>query len=158
MVSFLPGLKSDESDLWVALTVFSQLLTPAMDQRLRSVDLTLFEFGALMSLMDSPTLSLRIGEMAERTYAPLPRMSKVVRRLEQRGLIDRVRSADDARAFSIEITHEGRSVVLRAARIQSDAAKELVLTWLSAEEVTTLAPVLTRLVQHLDPDGPLGPA
>ncbi|MDJ0396254.1 MarR family transcriptional regulator [Rhodococcus sp. G-MC3] len=127
-----------------------------MDQRLRAVDLTLFEYGALMSLLDSPKHTLRISEMAERTYAPLPRMSKVVVRLESRGLVRRVRSIADSRAFDIELTTAGRSRLRDSAPIQSAAARELALRCLSADEVTTLGTLLSRLVRSLDPNGPLG--
>lgn len=152
----LPGLNDAETELWIALTVLSQLFTPTMDQRLRPVDLTLFEYGALMSLLDAPKHTLRISEMAERTYAPLPRMSKVVVRLEARGLVRRVRSSEDSRAFDIELTTAGRSRLRDSASIQSAAARDLALRCLSADEVTTLGTLLARLVRSLDPSGPLG--
>ena len=151
----LPGLSDTEAELWIALTVMSQLFTPSMDQRLRAVDLTLFEYGALMSLLDSPKHTLRISEMAERTYASLPRMSKVLVRLEARGLVRRIRSTEDSRAFDIELTTEGRSRLRDSAPIQSAAARDLALSCLSADEVTTLGALLARLVRGLDPSSPL---
>ena len=149
------GLDESQSNLWVALTVFSQLFTPAMDARLREVGLTLFEYGALMSLSDAPDRALRISEMAERTYAPVPRMSKVVARLEERGLVGRGASKTDGRASLITLTASGRRVLLRAAQIQADAAHDLVLDRISAGDATTLAAILSPLVASLDTAGPL---
>lgn len=155
MAPKMHGLDEAESDLWVALTVFSQLLTPAMDARLREVGLTLFEYGALMSLSDAPERALRISEMAERTYAPVPRMSKVVGRLEERGLVARGASTSDGRASVITLTAGGRRLLLAAAKIQATAAHELVLDRIPAGAATDLALILRPLVATLDPSGPL---
>lgn len=154
MARKMHGLDEAESDLWVALTVFSQLFTPAMDARLREVELTLFEYGALMSLSDAPGRALRISEMAERTYSPVPRMSKVVGRLEQRGLVSRRPSSSDGRASEMELTAAGRRVLLAATKIQASAAHRLVLNRLTQGDARTLASILVPLVQSLDPAGP----
>jgi DNA-binding MarR family transcriptional regulator len=157
MAPRMHGLSDEESDLWVALTVFSQVFTPAMDSRLRTVGLTLFEYGALMSVSDAPRRTLRISEMAERTYAPIPRMSKVVARLESRGLVARGASEADGRASVITLTAAGRRTLLEASRIQEAAARELVLDRIMDRDVDTLAAILGPLVHSLDPGGPVSP-
>ncbi|GAA4655706.1 MarR family winged helix-turn-helix transcriptional regulator [Arthrobacter cryoconiti] len=155
MAKKMHGLNEFETDLWVALTVLSQVFTPAMDQRLREVGLTLFEYGALMTLSDAPDRVLRISEMAERTYAPVPRMSKVVGRLEERGLVRRAASPSDRRVSDIELTPAGRRVLLAAAKIQAHAAREMVMDRISPTDAAALASILGPLVHSLDPAGPL---
>lgn len=152
------SLDPAESKVWIALTVFSHLLAPAMDQRLRSIDLTLFEFGCLMSLADAPTQRLRITAMAERTYAPVPRTSKVVGRLEGKGLVSRVRSSADARAWDITLTTEGKRRIHAALPIHAAAARDMVLQYLSRKEIETVGVLLARVVSGLDPSSPLGRA
>lgn len=149
-------LTENEAELWASLVVFSQLLTPSMDSRLREVGLTLFEYGALMSLSDAPGNTLKISEMAERTYAPVPRMSKVVGRLQDRGLVARAPSASDGRAKLIALTEEGREVLDAASTVQATAAHDLVLDRISGEDARTLAGILGPLVHSLDPAGPVG--
>lgn len=78
------------------------------------------------------------------------------RYLEARGLVRRVRSTEDSRAFDIELTTEGRSRLRGSAPIHSAAARDLALSCLSADEVTSLGVLLARLVRGLDPGGPLG--
>lgn len=155
MTQRMHGLDQTESDLWVSLTVFSQLFTPAMDARLRDVGLTLFEYGALMSLSDAPDRALRITVIAERTYAPVPRMSKVVKRLQDRGLVVRGMSSSDGRASLITLTAAGRRILLAASEIQAAAAHDLVLRRITPDDVKTLASILGPLVQSLDPMSPL---
>lgn len=155
MAQKMHGLSESQSNLWMALTVFSQLFTPAMDARLREVGLTLFEYGALMTLSDTPDRALRISDMADRTYAPVPRMSRVVARLEERELVTRSMSTFDGRASLIALTPSGRRVLLKAARIQAAAAHDLVMSRISSIESETLASILGPLVASLDPSGPL---
>jgi DNA-binding MarR family transcriptional regulator len=152
----MSGLSGAESELWISLTMLSQLFAPAMDQRLRPLDLTLFEFGTLMALADAPRRTLRIKVMAERMYSSLPRMSKVVARLEERDLVRRAPAVDDARASDIELTAAGRRKLLSAAAVQKAAAREMVLSLLTAEEVELVGPLLARVARNLDPAGPLG--
>ncbi len=155
MSARVDGLSEAESQLWISFTVLSQILTPALDARLREVGLTHFEYGSLMALLEAPGRTLRIREMAERTYAPLPRMSKVVTRLEQRGLVTRSPSGSDARASEIKLTREGRRVLVNALPAHADAARRLILDKLTAEQIETLASILAPVVLELDPTGPL---
>lgn len=155
MAQKMHGLDDTQSDLWVALTVFTQVFAPAMDARLREVGLTLFEYGALMSLADAPDRALRISEMADRTYSPMPRMSKVVGRLEERGLVSRGASSSDGRASVMTLTAAGRRALLAATKIQAEAAHDLVFDRISRDDARALASVLGPLVRSLDPVGPM---
>ncbi|MDJ0396110.1 MarR family transcriptional regulator [Rhodococcus sp. G-MC3] len=149
------GLSDAESRLWISLTVLSQILTPTLDTRLRRVGLTHFEYGALIALSEGPHRTLRIGEMSERLYAPLPRVSRVIARLEGRGLVSRETSGSDARASDIELTREGRQVMIDALPVHAAAAKAFILDELSSEQIRTLADILEPVVLRLDPSGPL---
>lgn len=141
--------------MWIALTMLPQLLPAEMDRRLRPLQLTLFEYGVLMALADAPERALRVSGIAERTYVPLPRVSRVVTRLEARGLVRRDACASDGRASTIELTGEGRRLLAQAAPIHAQAARELVLSALGDGKVATAAAILGPLVARLDPDGPL---
>lgn len=55
-----------------------------------------------------------INELAERTMTHQSSVSVVVTKLEQKALVRRVRSRDDARRVSIELTAKGRRLIARA--------------------------------------------
>lgn len=55
-----------------------------------------------------------INELAERTMTHQSSVSVVVTKLAQKGLVRRVRSGDDARRVSIELTPKGRRLIAKA--------------------------------------------
>ena len=63
-----------------------ELLPGVLDAQLRKdSELTHFEYFVLAMLSDAPERTLRMTALAKHTNATLPRLSHVVRRLEDRG-------------------------------------------------------------------------
>src|SRR5690625_7750237 len=74
-----------------------ELLPTALDQRLRPVGMTTFEFIVLEKLSEAEGTRLRMSEIAAKTNATLPRLSRVANSLEKQDLVCRSRCAEDAR-------------------------------------------------------------
>lgn len=53
----------------------------------------------------------RVGELAAHLGVSVPSASRLVRRLEARGLVDAVRAEDDRRATMVSLTPHGRALV-----------------------------------------------
>jgi len=140
---------------WIALMSLSQILASSLDNRLREIGLTTFELNALVVLDEAADRVLGITEIAERSHSPVPRMSKVITRLEARGLVRRSASTTDARAVCIHLTPEGRRVMLKALPVYSAEGRRLVIDRLDARQLTDLADLLQDVVIDLDPQGPL---
>ena len=66
--------------------------------------LTHFEYFVLAMLSEAPERTLRMTALAQRTNATLPRLSHVVRRLEDRGLVRRFPCPEDGRATNARLT------------------------------------------------------
>ena len=82
-------LDEDESAAWVRLAAVVELLPGVLDSQLRhDAELTHFEYFVLAMLSQAPRRTLRMTALAAQTNATLPRLSHVVRRLEDRGLVD----------------------------------------------------------------------
>lgn len=155
MAEHMMGMDESESRAWIALVSLAQALTPALDTRLRPLGLTAFELGALITLSNAPGRSLRVSQLAELSHAPLPRMSKVVTRLEGKGLVARSACEADARASSITLTSEGQQAIIGALPTYTDEARALVLSKLDADQIAMLADILEPLALDLDPHGPV---
>jgi DNA-binding MarR family transcriptional regulator len=80
----------------------------ALNQARESQDLTVVQWRALV-LLRSPG-GLRVGELASGLGMSLPSASRLVTRLERRGLVRSERAVDDRRATVVTITDEGRRV------------------------------------------------
>src|SRR6476659_9799287 len=109
-------LSDDERAAWVRLAAVLELLPGVLDSQLRrDADLTHFEYFLLAMLSEAPERTLRMTALAQRTNATLPRLSHVVRRLEDRGLVRRFPCPDDGRATNARLTDEGWAAVVAAA-------------------------------------------
>lgn len=64
------------------------------------------EYGVLYALSTAPT-GLRITELGEDVLLTQPGMSRLIARLEVRGLVERADDPEDARAFRIRLTPAG---------------------------------------------------
>ena len=69
------------------------------------------QFWVLEALLCGPK---RMSELAERSSTSQTSMTGIVDRLEERGLVERVRSAEDRRVVEVALTELGRSEKMRA--------------------------------------------
>lgn len=150
MTTTVPRMRDDESRAWLALVNSSQLLPVALDAQLQEqAGLTHFEFMVLSALNVAPERTLRTSELAASVYATLPRLSKVITRMVQRELVERVACTDDGRATNIVLTREGRKALLLALPEHVEFVRAAVLDGLTPSQLKALAdalePVVTRL-------------
>src|SRR3954469_21357461 len=109
-------LDDEQQAAWVRLIAMVELLPGVLDTQLRrEADLTHFEYFLLAMLSEAPERTLRMTPLAVRTNATLPRLSHVVRRLEERGLVRRFPCPDDGRATNAQLTDQGWTAVVAAA-------------------------------------------
>src|SRR6187455_790658 len=109
-------LDATEREAWLRLIAVVELLPGVLDTQLRSTSgLTHFEYLVLAMLSEAPDRTLRMTALAQRTNATLPRLSHVVRRLEDRALVERPPCPDDGRATNAKLTEEGWDEVAAAA-------------------------------------------
>ena len=73
------------------------------------VELTLPQWRALVVVGSSPD-GLRVGALAQRIGSAIPAASRLIRRLERRGLVRAEREHDDRRATRVRLTDEGERV------------------------------------------------
>ena len=94
-----------------------------------------------------------MSALAERTNATLPRLSRVVSRLEVRGYVRRVACPSDGRATNAVLTDDGWEKVVQAAPGHVTTVRESVIDPLTSAQVGQLAEICDRLLDRLDPGG-----
>ena len=147
-------LEPHEHAAWVRLVAVLELLPALLDQQLRrDSGLTHFDYMVVSQLSEAPGRTLRMTALAQRTNATLPRLSHVVRRLEERGLVERAPCPEDGRATNARLTEDGLAEVVAAAPGHVRAVREHVIDALSAEQVGQLAEIADALLRRLDPEG-----
>ncbi|GAB3198442.1 MarR family winged helix-turn-helix transcriptional regulator [Geodermatophilus arenarius] len=149
-------LDDDEMRAWLRLVAVVELLPGVLDGQLRrDAGLTHFDYHVLAMLSEAPERTLRMTELATRTNATLPRLSHVVRRLEERGLVERAPCPSDGRATNARLTDAGWTKVRETAPGHLATVREHVIDALTPEQVGQLADVAGALLERLDPDGRL---
>lgn len=147
-------LDEAERQAWLRLVAVVELLPGVLDAQLRtSAGLTHFEYFVLAMLSEAPGRTLRMTALALRTNAALSRLSHVVRRLEDRGLVDRFPCPEDGRATNARLTEAGWEAVVAAAPGHVDTVRRHVLDPLTSEQVDQLRAIADALLTKLDPEG-----
>ena len=151
-------LDADERAAWLRLIAVVELLPSALDAQLRrDSQLTHFDYYVLAMLSESPERTLRMTALAARTNATLPRLSHVVRRLEDRRLVERFPCPQDGRATNARLTPAGWDAVVAAAPGHVEAVRRHVLDPLTTEQVRQLREICDALLPTLDADRALAP-
>jgi len=107
-------LTAEELDSWLSVVRLMTWLPWSIDQQLqRDSKLGMVEYQVLAMLSESPERTKRMSSLAEVTNASLSRLSRVVKRLEERGLVRREPHPDDRRKLLVDITDKARVLVGR---------------------------------------------
>lgn len=147
-------LSSDERAVWVRLSAVLELLPGVLDSQLRRDSrLTYFEYYLLAMLSEAPEWTLRMTALAQRTNATLPRLSHVVRRLENRGLVTRFPCPEDGRATNARLTDAGWDAVVVAAPGHVTTVRHHVVDALTPGQLHRLGDIADALLSRLDPQG-----
>lgn len=92
---------------------------------------------------------LRGGDLAERLCVEPPTVTKMLRRLEKCGLVERRRDSRDARSFRVYLTGEGRSLEEPLARCW-EKVEERTFAGMSIGERQTFRRLLAKVRSNID--------
>jgi DNA-binding MarR family transcriptional regulator len=152
MARTVPRMDDLESEAWLRLVTMLELLPASLDAQLqRDGSLTHFEFMVLSQLRFAPGQTVQSKELAASTNATLPRLSHVVSRLEQRGLVERTPCPGDRRATNVRLTSDGRRVLIRATAGHIAHVRRMVLDRLDRGELEALTTIARKITADLDP-------
>ncbi len=130
---------------WRTLAALYGIIDAALEKDLsREAGLSVVEYTLLDALSRQDGWHMRMAQLARATALSPSATTRLVTRLEDRGLLSRVLCADDRRGIYTELTQKGLELYLRARPIH-DAALERVLA--EAEGQPELAPLAKTLHQ-----------
>ena len=139
----------DAREAWHRLLQVSSRVLRELDRSLdREQRMMLSEFDVLITLDNAPGGRLRMTELAEATLLSSGGMTRLVGRLEQRGLVRRDPDPDDARAFHASLTDAGRSSLAQARITHDNVIANLLGDRLTPREVQTLTRTLAKILKQ----------
>ena len=138
------ALKLD-SQLCFPLYACAREVVKRYKPELDTIDLTYTQYITMLVLWEEPCVtSKRIGE---RLHLDSGTLTPVLKKLEERGLITRCRSAEDERNLLVTLTDEGAALKARAAGIPARMGACVNLT---PQEALQLYKLLYKLLDGME--------
>jgi DNA-binding MarR family transcriptional regulator len=116
----------------------------------RTACLSFVEYHALAMLSERADHSLRMSELADLTNASLSRLSHLVKRLEQRGLVRREPDPDNGRYTNAILTEQGYATLVAAAPAHVARVRERVIDAVTPAQLRHLAAGAERIIDRMD--------
>jgi DNA-binding MarR family transcriptional regulator len=144
-------LTAAEVDSWLSVVRMMTWLPWSIDQQLRrDSNLAMVEYQVLARLSNSPQRTLRMSLLADLVNSSLSRLSHLVKRLEERGLVRREPDPTDGRFTNAILTDEGFRTLAEAAPAHVAHVRSLVIDVLSPEQLRRLGLSADRIMSHID--------
>ncbi len=126
-------------------------LVDVLDAELeRDAGIPLRWYDALVHLEETPD-GLRMNELAERILYSKSGFTRVVDRLEEAGLVRRVRPDNDRRSILVILTDQGRTTMEHARRHHRHAIEQHFSRHLADTDIKALTRALEKLSAHARP-------
>ena len=127
-----------------AVTVQRNVDADLMYERNRSLS----EYQTLRRLAEAPDKRLRMNELAAAAFLSLSRMSRIVEKLEQQGLVRREQAEGDRRGWNAILTEAGLEWLRRSECAYASSVRRHVLDNLDDDTLSVLT-VAARRIAHL---------
>ncbi len=134
--------------IWAQDRVLERALVPLVE-----VDLSLAQYNVLRILRGSPE-GMETHEVSDRLITRAPNLTRLVDKLQSKGLLRRRRCRTDRRVIYLEITPDGLRQLEVLDRPMADATRQAMHA-LSAGELDDLIRLLNRIAASPDPTGPV---
>jgi DNA-binding MarR family transcriptional regulator len=153
-----PWLSPSQLRAWVAYMRVQLRMNYEINRQLqRDSNLSLADYHVLNALSSARDHRLQITDLAALIGWERSRLSHHLRRLSERGLADRVQSADDGRATDAVLTKKGMSAMVGAAPGHAALVKRLFFEPLPEELVAPFTAALEHIQASLNLNASLPP-
>ena len=141
----VPHLSEDELLAWRGMLELEARVLAVLDAELRDKrDLSVSEFDALYQLWLQPGGRCRMRDLANRLLVSRGGATKLIIRLEKRGLVERI-SQSGLQAVTAALTEAGETALADAMDTHFDGVRRLVISRLEPDELGMLRRIAERL-------------
>ncbi len=138
------NLKLD-NQLCFPLYTASRLVIQRYQPMLKDLDLTYPQYLVLMVLWEKDEVNLSV--IAEKLQLQSNTLTPLLKRLQQRGFLDRKRSESDERNIVITLTDQGKKLKDQACNVPELLSEQLPL---AAEEAKELYRILYKMIDKMN--------
>src|SRR5512141_2763954 len=146
------GIKDDAVEVraqgWRTLAALHGLIEAELERSLQAVaQLSVVEYTVLDALSRQDGWHMRMQQLARATALSASATTRLVTRLEDRGLLTRILCADDRRGIYTELTAAGQALLEQATPIQAATLERVLSEAQESAELVPLVEALQRLPQ-----------
>ncbi len=143
-------LTDDEQHTWRAFLEATRRLDEQLDRELQhEAGLPLAYYIILAMLSESPGRTLRMSELAQRTWSSRSRLSHAVDRLEERGWVQRISCPSDKRGAFALLTDAGFAVLEAAAPGHVEGVRRHLFDQLTPSQADALGTISQKVAERL---------
>jgi DNA-binding MarR family transcriptional regulator len=144
-------LTGEQLESWLAVVRLMIWLPWSIDQQLqRDSGLTMVEYQVLAMLSESANRTRRMSLLAAAANVSMSHLSRIVNRLEHRGLVRREPDPTDGRFTNAILTDRGLQTLVDAAPGHVAHVRSLVIDVLSPEQLRRLGRDADRILSRID--------
>ncbi|AKM29988.1 MarR family transcriptional regulator [Pandoraea faecigallinarum] len=138
-------MSSLEPDLWFSFVRAHRTMIREIERRLAAAGLPAYAwYDTLWGLESGPQGTRRMHELADVLAIERYNLTRLIDRLEQEGLVTRMRDPDDGRAAYATITDKGRALRKKMWKVYQSTVAELFLSQFREKDVAPVAEALDR--------------
>ncbi len=144
----VPWLSTAEQRAWRQFLEGTMRLNDVLHRDLeRDCGLSLAEYEVLVRLSEAPGRALRMSVLAASLAHSRSRATHTVRRMSERGLVQRVACPGDGRGVNCVMTEEGFALLVASAPAHVRSVRRHLVDRLTAQEFLTLGACLDKVAQ-----------
>ena len=132
-----------KSELCFLFYVASKEVIKKYATHLKSYDLTYTSYITLKSIQ--PDEVVNIKTLGNRIYLNSGTLTPLIKKLDQKGLVQKVRDEDDERNLNISLTNEGLKVQQYLHEVTEEVYKELIF---EGNDMEQLISILERFIKN----------
>ena len=146
-----PWLSPKQQRAWLAYMRVQLRMNYEINRQLqRDSDLSLADYHVMNALSMAPDHTMQVTDLAAMIGWERSRASHHLRRLSERGLTERVQSAEDGRATDAVLTKKGMKAMVEAAPGHATLVKKLFFEPLPDELVAPFTAAMEHILVSLD--------
>lgn len=139
-------LSTEDQAVWRHYLRATMEINEALDRELAAEHgLSLNEYEVLVVLSEQEGHTIRMSHLADQLVNSRSRLTHTVRRMEQRGLVQRAACSRDGRGVNCTLTPEGFDVLAQAAPSHVESVRRNIFDKLTPDEVRQLGAILAKL-------------
>lgn len=152
MASTTRWLTGDERRIWRNFSLMQLQLFALVSRELGVAGLSYPDYLVLAHLSDCPDEQARIVVLGHDLGWEKSRVSHHITRMEQRGLVARVKCPTDQRGWFVTITDAGRAAIAEAAPGHVAVVRRHFIDLLTEVQLDTLDTIAQTVLEHLPDD------